>query len=85
MADGTRIDGGTGARTPRRPDAVHRAARGVRGRHPGEVPGSIGARYRLRSAGSRSSEMSRMLESATGSGIPAQWVRKMRWLTPSSS
>ena len=30
------------------------------------------------SAGSSSSEMSRMLESAVGSGIPAQWVRNTR-------
>ena len=37
------------------------------------------------SSGSSSSEMSRMLDSAVGSGIPAQWVRKMRWLTPRSS
>ena len=37
------------------------------------------------SSGSSSSEMSRMLDSAVGSGMPAQWVRKMRWLTPSSS
>ena len=37
------------------------------------------------SSGSSSSEMRRMLDSAVGSGIPAQWVRKMRWLTPRSS
>ena len=37
------------------------------------------------SAGSSSSEISRMLDSAVGSGIPAQWVRRTRWLIPSSS
>ena len=35
-------------------------------------------------AGSSSSEMRRMLESAVESGMPAQCVRMTRWLTPNS-
>ncbi len=43
-----------------------------------------GSRYTLRSAGSSSSEMRRMLASAVESGMPAQCVRMTMWLTPNS-
>ena len=37
------------------------------------------------SSGSSSSEIIRMLCRATLRGMPAQWVRKVRWFTPNSS
>ena len=44
-----------------------------------------GAAQTFFSSGSSSSEIIRMLERAVPSGMPAQWVRKVRWFTPNSS
>jgi hypothetical protein len=53
--------------------------------HTGYDYASVGAAFTACNAGSSSSEIRRMLASAVESGIPTQWVRIRRWLTPNSS
>ena len=83
-----RLRGGWSGLRPPRNDAfalVVHALRRVPSHSDSSCGEGLGPGQTFFSSGSSSSEIIRMLWRAVPSGMPAQWVRKVRWFTPNSS